>query len=1051
MNPHWKRAPAVAVLLLAVGISGPARAAAAADPAVDPARTVTLITGDRVTLLGNGSLSIRPGAGRSGVPMMTSSADGHTTVLPADVLPLLRSDRLDRRLFDVTGLLAARYDDRRADLPLIVAGAQPTGAVTRKLPSIRATAIHIPKSDLRTRWKDLAAGGKVWLDAVGHYTGAEGVQQIGAPVAWRAGLTGAGVTVGVIDSGVDVTHPDLAAVVAVQRDFSAESDGGDVRDLLGHGTHVASILAGSGAGSAGRYRGVAPGVRLVSAKVGDFTATESSVIAAMDWISGTENAAVVNMSIGFPDSPGTDPMEAAVADLTRRDGTLFVVGAGNDGNDGITSPGSAPEALTVGAVDHDDALADFSGRGPAPGDLIKPDVTAPGVDVTGALSHDAGGSGTDLYDTGWGTSYAAPHATGAAAILAQRHPDWTAAMLRAALTGTARRAPGVGVFAQGAGRIDIPAALETTLLADPSVLSLDTQKQPHDGNVATRRKVTYRNTSPTPLTLKLRLDISGPDGRPASLVTLSPATLTVPAGGSAQAEVTVAPSSSAPDGAYSGQIVATAGAATVHTPVGLIRQAETHALTVHQIDRTGAETSSYYTEIIGIDTQFRWGSLTLTTDPTYTLRVPRGRYAIVSRIFGDEGGVHTGTVLVNPNLTVDGDTDLALDARAGKPVQVVVPEPGAVRAITAVDIGVGTLSGWASEGTLLSGQFQQYTAQIGTADGGFVSTIRTAFDDGSNPSGYAYQLGWVFADRLPTGFSRTVTASQVSRETMQTFRQVPSSAVELGATLVTPGYPLVTAATRTALAREVRYYTDGASQWVPQVLEYADEGPYFDEVLTEGTPTTYRPGQASVSRWNAPVIGPCLAPGWGVTWADDELRVRVPMACDGAGHVTTVDPAIGSTTLFRNGVQEATSEAPGRAMFPVAPADGTYLLRAETTRSEPFETSTRSTVDWTFTDPEVLLSLFTVRMAPDLDGPAPTGKFTVPMFTSTRVTAVALQVSYDDGKTWQPAAVRQVGSGAYSADLVHPAGGGYASLRVSATGGGSTVTQTVIRAYRIGQ
>ncbi|XVV16051.1 S8 family serine peptidase [Actinoplanes sp. CA-131856] len=1058
MRQRWKPIVLSAALILGVTPAVPARAAAAVPGAGEPARTVTLITGDRVTLLGATGVSVIPGPGRDDVSMITSTAGGRTTVIPADTLPLLRADRLDRRLFDVTGLIDAGYDDRRADLPLIVAGTPAVGSVVRQLPAIKATAIRAPKRELRTTWKSLAAEGKVWLDAVGHFTGAEGVQQIGAPTAWRAGYTGKGVTVGIIDSGVDVTHPDLAGLVTAQRDFSQPENTGDIHDVVGHGTQVASIVAGSGAGSNGRYRGVAPGVRIVSAKGGDWGVTESAVIAAMEWLSGTEHADVVNMSVSFPDSPGTDAMEAAVADLTRRDGTLFVVAAGNDGNNGnnpnggsdyrISSPGSAPDALTVGAVDHDDNLADFSSRGPALGDTVKPDVTAPGVDITGALSRDAGGSDTELYTTGYGTSYATPHVTGAAALLLQAHPDWTPAMVKAALMATARSTPGVGVFAQGAGRVDVPAALGTALFADPPSVSLGAQAWPHTPADVIQRTVTYRNTSATPMTVNLKLDLKAPTG----LFTLSPSTLSVPAGGSAQATVTAAPMPSAPDGAYSGQIVATAGSTVVHTPVGLIRQAETHDLTIHQIDRSGADAAEFYTEIVGLDTPFRWDSLLRGTwDPSYTVRLPRGRYAVVSRVFDRSDGGRNGTVLVHPNLTVDADTDLALDARAGKPVGVAVPEAGAVLRTTTFDVGLRTPAGWDSEGTYIGGTTRRYTAQLGTGDpAGFVTAISASLDDGNDPSAYAYQLGWVLPGELPTGFTRTVTAQQVARESVRASHQAPGSAARLGATLVPAGYPVVTTTTDTAVASEVRYYAQGASGWIPQLAEYAaDDQDPFGGVTVTGEPVAYRPGGTSSSRWNAPVIGPCLTSGGGVSWSDGRMTVRVPMACDVDGHAGTQASPTGTTTLYRDGAEVATSDVPGHATFFVAPAAGTYRLNAEATRGAPYLTSTEARVDWTFTDPSVLPNLYTVRMGTGLDGAAPAGPFTLPLTTSTRAATVTLKVSYDDGATWQPMTVRKTGAGAYRAGLVHPASG-FASLRVTAAGGGSAVTQTVIRAYRIG-
>ncbi|MET0495375.1 MAG: S8 family serine peptidase [Actinoplanes sp.] len=1065
------------VLLLGTAEGGTAQAAATpAGEIADLSRTVTLITGDRVTVLGNGAVSVRPGPGRDKIPMLTSTAAGHVKVIPADALPSLRADRLDARLFDVTGLLTAGYDDRRADLPLIVGDAAgATGTVVRRLSSVKATAVRTRKRDLGRQWGAGRAAkgrtGKVWLDAVGHFTGAEGVQQIGAPAAWKAGLTGAGITVGVIDSGVDVTHPDLAGRVAAQLDFSPLAEGGtptteDIHDYDGHGTHVASILAGSGAASDGRYRGVAPDVRLVSAKVGDDVTTQSSVIAAMEWAAGTEHAKVVNMSLGFPDTPGADPIETALNDLTAQHGTLFVVASGNDGknsngpNNGndysILSPASAAGALSVGAVDHDNQLADFSSRGPGlDGDIIKPEITAPGVDVTGALSKDSYRYDGQPYDTGYGTSYAAPHAAGSAAILAQRHPDWGPELLKSALMGSARPTPGIGVFAQGAGRVDIPAALGTSLLADPPAVSLGKQAWPHTGNAPITRTVTYRNPGPKPLTVALRLDVAAPGGAPAptGLFTLSTTALTVPGGGTAQARVTANASATAPDGPYSGQLTATAKGRAVRTPVGLIREAEFHDLTLHIVGRDGQTPEEFYTQVIGLDTPYLHDTLAdYPWLPDVTLRVPKGRYAIVSRIAGQDGDDWASTVLAQPSLSVTKDTDLTLDARIAQPVQVTVPEAGAVRASGAVDIGVRGLSGWLSTGIRTSGTTRAYTAQLGAnvAGDAFVSSVRAAFSDGADPSAYAYQLGWVQPGTLPSGFTRSVTAGELATEQVSVRRQLPVSEAELEATMVIPGYPLTTIATSTPPAGELRVNGAGGVQWASGVYEWQDDVGGYAETHTVGSPVAYQAGRTYTSAWNAPVIAPCLPPGSGVAWADGVLTVRVPMTCDGAGHPSTIYPTTGTTTLLRDGKEVATSDVGGRATFSLRPESGKYRLHTEATRAAPFETSTRTTADWTFTDPAVLPDLYTVRLTPVLDDAAPAGgAFTIPMVTAARVKAVGLEVSYDDGATWQAAGVKHTGAGSWEGKVVHPSTGGYASLRVTASGGGSKVVQTVLRAYRI--
>jgi subtilisin family serine protease len=1044
--------PAAAVLLLAAGLvrAVPAGAATvAAAPGRAAGRTATLITGDRVTLMPDGGVGVVPGPGRAKIPMMTSTVGGHVRVVPADAVPLLRAKRLDPRLFDVSRLIADGYDDRRADLPVIAStGSGVTGTVVRRMSSVKATAVHTRKRDLGRLWATMTrtgAAGKVWLDAKGHFTGGEGVQQIGAPAAWQAGLTGKGMTVAVIDSGVDVTHPDLAGRVAAQVDFSPVADGGaptstDVRDLLGHGTAVASILAGSGAASGGRYRGVAPDATIVSAKGGDYEVATSSVIAAMEWAAGTQHAQIVNMSLGFLDAPEDDPVETALNDLTKRYGTLFVVAAGNDGHNGnnpnaagdydVGSPATADDALSVGAVDHDDRLAEFSSRGPRLGDdAVKPDLTAPGADVTAARSADTRGSGP--YTDGlWGTSFAAPHAAGGAALLKQAHPDWTPAMLKSALMGTARPAPGVGVFAQGAGRVDLAAALADPVLADPPSVSLG------DDTTAT---VTYRATRP----VHLALSVAGP-------FRLSTPALTIPAGGTA--EVTVTAVATAP-GPYSGRLTATtADGKRVTTPVGQIRPGATHALKLHHIGADGEPTTQYYTTIVGLDTPYVYDSL-YHYDHEYssdiTVNVPAGRYAIVSQMFSDLPNL---TYVARPTLTVGGDSAVTFDERAGQPVRVSVPHAGAVRSDSAVEVGIRAGDGgWVTVGGSSNAQIQMRTAQIGGNGDrdSFVSAIQSAFGDGSS---YAYQLAWYQPGTLPTGFTRSVDSRRLAVDRTSARSQAPAGTTVMRSAPILPGYPLTPAYTSTPPASTRYFNTDGGIAWTSQMFQYADDlADYYDTVTTTGSPVTYRAGRTYTSTWNAPIVAPCPAAGGG--WKDGQLTVRVGPYCDSAGHPGYVgqNGLSGTTTLYRDGTEVATSDVPGHALFTARPVPGTYRLNVDSTRAAEFGLSTHVTADWTFTDPAAAAHLPAVRMAPALDatGTAPAGRdLTIPI--AADATAVTLEVSYDDGATWRPARVTRSGIGTFRATVRHPAASGYVSLRVNATGGAAAVTETVVRAYRIG-
>ena len=109
---------------------------------------------------------------------------------------------------------------------------------------------------------------RIWLDGVVHASLDESVPQVGAPEVWAEGFDGSGVTIAVLDTGIDETHPDVAGRVIAAENFSTSPE---VTDLHGHGTHVASIAAGNGAASDGQFTGVAPRADLVNAKVLDDT------------------------------------------------------------------------------------------------------------------------------------------------------------------------------------------------------------------------------------------------------------------------------------------------------------------------------------------------------------------------------------------------------------------------------------------------------------------------------------------------------------------------------------------------------------------------------------------------------------------------------------------------------------------------------------------------------------------------------------------------------------------------------------------------------------
>lgn len=722
--PPGVRAGASVVAQHTVANGSPAGAALAGrtDASVVARHKVTLLTGDVVELTrfagGRQAATVHPPADRSDVGYSTQQVGEDLYVIPNDAAPLLATGTLSRDLFDVTKLVAAGYDDAKAaSVPMIVqyranrirAQAAPTlpgssrGAI---LQSINAVGVQGSKRRAHTFWSSLSGNTakqlgnikRVWLDDRVKADLHESVPQIGAPQAWAAGYDGTGVDVAVIDTGIDASHPDFAGKIAAKQNFvPAGAPGGgdptDVTDRVGHGTHVASIIAGSGAADDGQHKGVAPGAGLIVGKVFDNNGngTTSAVIDAMEWATQTQHARVVNMSLGSNQpSDGTDPLSQAVNDLTAQTGALFVIAAGNAGPGEMTvaSPGAADAALTVGAVDKSDHLADLSSRGPRSGDYaIKPEIAAPGIGIVAARA-----SGTPLGDADpvgenyarlSGTSMATPHVAGAAAILAQEHPDWAAAQLKPALISTSKD-DGYSVYQQGAGRLDVTRAFSQQVYADPGTLSLGYFRFPHTAQAPVTKPVTFRNNSSADVTLNLSLDVAGQKNGapPAGMFTVSRPEVTVPAHGSAAVTVTIDPNAGQFD-LYSGDLTGTAGDIEVRTSIGAYVEPEMYNVTVPAIAHDGRPASSlsqvelYNPTLPGISgTHFQIQNYFNGVTPTF--RVEPGTYSLMGYIFTmDESNVfyRSMALLGRPQLQVTGDMTITLDARPAQKLVINTPKP----------------------------------------------------------------------------------------------------------------------------------------------------------------------------------------------------------------------------------------------------------------------------------------------------------------------------------------------------------------------------------------
>ncbi len=351
---------------------------------------------------------------------------------------------------------------------------------------------------------------KVYPNYKVHTTLTYSAPLIGADKVWNiqingTNITGRGIKIGIIDTGVDYTHPDLGGCFGpgckVEGGWDFQNNDGDPIDDMGHGTHVASIAAGGDYNktdgiieTGDPLNGVAPGAKIYAYKVLDNNGEGyfSNVIAAIERSADpnqdgdfSDHLDVISISLGGYGDPD-DPTSQAVDNIVNSD-VVAVVAAGNSGPDGnnycrhsedetgssysICSPGTARKAITVAASSKDDRIAEFGSIGPTTLETFKPDISAPGVFICAARYDSVWeyarcfiGDDSDTHHIALsGTSMATPHVSGTIALIKQAHPTWTPDEIKNSIKGTSVNL-NASASQEGSGRLN---ALSTVLLSNP--------------------------------------------------------------------------------------------------------------------------------------------------------------------------------------------------------------------------------------------------------------------------------------------------------------------------------------------------------------------------------------------------------------------------------------------------------------------------------------------------------------------------------------------------------------------------------------------------------
>ena len=735
--------------------------------------------------------------------------------------------------------------------------------------------------------------------------------------------------------------------------------------------------------------------------------------------------------------------------------------AGNSGGP-VGSPGAADAALTVGSVDHDDQLDDCSSRGRTDGG-IKPDLTAPGVDIVAAKAKNGriGTPAEDGYVSMSGTSMAAPHVAGAAAILAGRHPDWTAEQLKATLVASTKPTDGLSVLEQGTGRVDVAKAMTTTVSASPVSLGNGVVQWPHNDDEPITKTLTYTNTGSEPVTLDLATDVGGPDGSaaPQGMFTFTPARLTVPAGGQATATVTTDPKAGTLDGVYSGVVTATGGNQSVRTPIAVTREVESYDVTVKFVDRNGSPTGDYLYRFMDVDER---GATYGPYDPsgTVVVRLPKGEYYVDGAITTPKGESQHKAYLVEPAFMVTGDTTLVLDARDAKPVSFTLDKPNARAGFGFIYARLENET-WGGMGMqAIVDNFDEYGVRPATTSkkDDFTLTVETRMAEWNGTSfdgsPYLYHVRHTEKDTVPSTLSWTYHDRQFAK-VRSTHAAATPGMIGVREGMVTMPLP----------ATLTEYYTPDVP-WDGFFTEATELGAYPVSAVAQVEPRSFPLGRTTTERWNVGVYGPAF-PEYSADYfaarQGDEVYVNLPLATDQGRGRLGYGMGDGITTLLRAGQVVGEEPMAGSGLFTVAPERGEYTLRSSVTRTEA-RLSTVVSAEWAFTSAHVAgvapveLPLLATRFAPNLDdhNAAPAGKkFTFPVSVERNggpvgtVNTPTVEVSYDDGATWRPATVKRHGT-AWQATVTHPTGAEFVSLRSVVTDPrGNTQRQTIIRAYAL--
>jgi hypothetical protein len=503
-----------------------------------------------------------------------------------------------------------------------------------------------------------------------------------------------------------------------------------------------------------------------------------------------------------------------------------------------------------------------------------------------------------------------------------------------------------------------------------------------------------------------------------------------------------------------------------------------HKVTLRHLDRQGQDTADYFVAVYGYDDDAEY----FPYDPsgTVTFTLPEGRYSIGSFLTGAAGDM---SLVAQPWVDLRQDLTVTVDARSAQPVDVTVPNAKAMPMFGSVQYHAATV-GSVRAGLISGNGFDNlFAADMGAAApvNRFVAEVSGSFgvpgaDGFFTDSPFRYSVAFARSGEMWNGLQRHLApadlATVVQRYPALTPDRVASHDVVPDPDALTVGIWISYPITMTSGASRTEYFAGTGVRW-HQTFTHNRliAGVWQWEGDEESPPTAYAARASTSLRWGTAVVGPAFRHDGLSTAAarsGNVLDVRLPLFSPGLpGFSGFTVLTAGGTVLSRDGQVIGTSPDAGIGRFDVPPDTGVYHLQAHAIRISSFRQSTELDAAWTFKSGPVagaepnVLPLLAVRFGPQLDdlNQAPPGRtFDVPVWvewqppTVSKVVALTVAVSYDDGARWQDAPLTE-NAGGWVAHLDHPptgVGSGHVSLRTRAVdANGTIVEETIIRAYAL--